>query len=171
MTCNENLHLINTELRGVGRDFFWPPNVDRDWSLQSLVGGRRGGCRDGPRDPSGYPAAADPMSSWLNDYYGGLKLAGTSNIVFSNGLLDPWSSGGVMQNISATVVAVVLDLGAHHLDLMFEDPNDPPCAKAARAVEEAHVRRWIADAYASAAAAAAAKHEATAEGRRERYVL
>lgn len=86
VTCNENLHLINTELRGVGRDFFWPPNVERDWSLKGLVGGgRRGGCRDGPRDPSGYPATADPYSSWLNDYYGGLKLAGTSNIVFSNG--------------------------------------------------------------------------------------
>ena len=38
---------------------------------------------------------------------------------------------------------VQLDLGAHHLDLMFEDENDPPCAREARAVEEAHIRRWI----------------------------
>ena len=26
--------------------------------------------------------------------------------------------------------------GAHHLDLMFEDPADPPCAKQARDIEE-----------------------------------
>ena len=48
--------------------------------------------------------------------------------MFSNGLLDPWSSGGVLKNISKSVVAVVLPLGAHHLDLMFPTDADPPSA-------------------------------------------
>lgn len=82
---------------------------------------------------------------------GGLKLQAASNIVFSNGLLDPWSSGGVTKNISSSVVAVLLDLGAHHLDLMFPSENDPPCAKMARDLEETHIRRWITEAHANTA--------------------
>jgi hypothetical protein len=203
VTCNENLHLVNTNVKGIGRDFFWPPNVPRDWSFEKLIDGHghRGGCRAGADDPSGYPAESDPWSRWLDDYYGGLKLGAASNIVFSNGLLDPWSSGGVTKNISSSVVAVVLDLGAHHLvrqtctavcvllqsggvvylltpaltfwcgcnvvgsramlcyamlcwrmrkrkDLMFPHPDDPPCAKIAREVEEEHIRQWITEAYA-----------------------
>ena len=47
------------------------------------------------------------------------------------------------------VVAVLLDLGAHHLDLMFPSPDDPPCAKMARDLEETHIRKWITEAYAN----------------------
>jgi hypothetical protein len=28
VTCNENLRLVNTDVKGIGRDFFWPPNVE-----------------------------------------------------------------------------------------------------------------------------------------------
>lgn len=160
VTCNEHLRLVNTNVKGIGRDFFWPPNVPRDWTFEKLIdgNGHHRGCTDsaqhrcecikyhlvtflepvrisvrpilkvmgftfmlcgagraGADDPSGYPADSDPWSHWLDDYYGGLKLGAASNIVFSNGLLDPWSSGGVTKNISSSVVAVVLDLGAHHL--------------------------------------------------------
>merc|ERR1719347_2330715 len=33
-----------------------------------------------------------------NSLYGGRNLDSASNIVFSNGLLDPWSSGGVLKS-------------------------------------------------------------------------
>lgn len=59
-------------------------------------------------------------------------MARHRNIVWSNGALDPWSGQGVyppgggpdgpmVQNVSAdgSQISLVLDLGAHHLDLML----------------------------------------------------
>lgn len=48
-------------------------------------------------------------------------------------------------------IALVLDLGAHHLDLMFSDPRDPPCAPAARDIEARMIRQWCQEAYAHGA--------------------
>lgn len=85
----------------------------------------------------------DVREDWIAQEFGG--AAGATNIVFSNGLYDPWSSGGVTRNVSATAVAVLIPGGAHHLDLMFSDPRDPPEVRAARAEELAHMRRWVAE--------------------------
>jgi len=148
--CNEHWNQVNYILQGVGNDFFWPPNAPRNWTYAREVMHADNGCRAGPNDPRGFPSQNDPLSHWLDEYYGGRNMAAASNIVFSNGLLDPWSSGGVLKNISSSVVAVILPMGAHHLDLMFEDPADPPCAKVARATEEAHIRKWIGEKYAAA---------------------
>jgi len=83
----------------------------------------------------------EPRPDWIATEFGG--TAGASNIVFSNGLLDPWSSGGVLKNVSESVVAVIIPEGAHHLDLMFSHPNDPESVKVARRTEVSHIRKWV----------------------------
>ncbi|WOL15401.1 Peptidase S28 [Canna indica] len=71
-----------------------------------------------------------PRPRWITTEFGGhdiktvLKKFG-SNIIFSNGLLDPWSGGSVLHNISDSIVALVTELGAHHIDLRASTAEDP----------------------------------------------
>ena len=64
-------------------------------------------------------------------------------IYFSNGLLDPWSAGGVKISLSETLVAIVIPEGAHHLDLRASNPADPQSVIVARHEEKQLVRQWV----------------------------
>ena len=162
--CNDALSQIDT--KGVGRDIFWPPQPPfRNYTVESIVGPRHlspFGCAasyaaEGLR---GAPMVRDAWSGWMTAYYGGRNVSHHRNIVWSNGALDPWSGQGVypegggpdgpmVQNVSedGSQIALILDLGAHHLDLMFSHPENPPCFKAARAIEERMIKQWCQEAY------------------------
>jgi hypothetical protein len=47
-----------------------------------------------------------------------------SHILFTNGLNDGWSVGGIMQNLSDTLLAINFENGAHHSDLSHVGPSD-----------------------------------------------
>lgn len=49
-----------------------------------------------------------PRKMWATVEYGGRRIESASNIVFSNGLLDPWHGGGVLESISDSLVAVII---------------------------------------------------------------
>ena len=157
LCCNEGLHLVNTDVNGAGDDMFWPPEVTPSWTPAGIVTeGSSSPGRCGSEYDSeglfGLPTfgSSDPWSRWENAYYGGLRLHAASNIIFSNGELDPWSAAGVYgpnrTDFSSKngVETVMLDQGGHHLDLMFSVKDAPPCFKAARARETASMKRWIA---------------------------
>lgn len=55
-----------------------------------------------------------------------------SNIIFSNGDLDPWRAGGVLTNINPNIVVRLIQGGAHHLDLREPNAADPADVTAAR---------------------------------------
>ena len=60
----------------------------------------------------------DPIrTEWPPIQFWGRNILSSSNIIFSNGLLDPWHNGGPLETLSDSLVAVVIEDGAHHLDL------------------------------------------------------
>ena len=61
----------------------------------------------------------------------------------------PTRAGGIIHNISDTVVATVIADGAHHLDLMDSNPEDPPSVVAARRSHVRHMQRWLDEYFAS----------------------
>ena len=48
----------------------------------------------------------------------------------------------MLRNLSRTLVAIEVPQGAHHLDLMFSHPEDPPPVRAARDAEFALLREF-----------------------------
>ena len=60
----------------------------------------------------------------------------------------PARAGGITHNISDTVVATVIADGAHHLDLMDSNPEDPASVTAARRSHVRHMQRWLDEYYA-----------------------
>ncbi|RNA18807.1 dipeptidyl peptidase 2-like [Brachionus plicatilis] len=83
---------------------------------------------------------------WPSIQFWGKHIKTATNIVFSNGLLDPWHNGGPLTNVSDSLVAVIIEDGAHHLDLRGSDPNDPQSVKIARYLEIEQIIKWIEEA-------------------------
>ncbi|KAK0606274.1 hypothetical protein LWI29_035975 [Acer saccharum] len=95
-----------------------------------------------------------PRPHWVTTYYGGhdikliLRRFG-SNIIFSNGLRDPYSSGGVLENISDSIVAVHTVNGSHCLDILpANKSSDPDWLVKQRKIEVEIIEEWIANYYA-----------------------
>ncbi|CAN8028153.1 unnamed protein product, partial [Ixodes persulcatus] len=82
--------------------------------------------------------------------FGGKNISAASNIIFSNGDLDPWSAGGVLTNLSDSLIALYITEAAHELDLRSSNPADPKSVVAARKVEKMYIKKWLCEAPASA---------------------
>ncbi|VEU36390.1 unnamed protein product [Pseudo-nitzschia multistriata] len=165
LCCNDEMNLVITDAQGTGHDFFWPPSHPR--SVKTYRDMIRNSTFEPCADPYGIYGYSkepiDPMSMRLDAYYGGSNTKGHSNIVFSNGLLDPWSAGGVyrdsvrleeffdedkakVQKINENdVVALIIPFGGHHTDLMYSDDSDPNSVTEGRKIEEEYIERWIRD--------------------------
>ncbi|KAM9733837.1 lysosomal Pro-X carboxypeptidase [Menidia menidia] len=87
-----------------------------------------------------------PRADWAVAVYGGKEITSHSNIIFSNGGLDPWSAGGVKSNYNNSLVSIQIPDGAHHLDLRYSNDLDPPSVRAARGIEVALFKEWISQA-------------------------
>ncbi|XP_031399093.1 lysosomal Pro-X carboxypeptidase-like isoform X2 [Punica granatum] len=94
----------------------------------------------------------EPRPSWITTEFGGhnietvLKRFG-SNVIFFNGLRDPWSGGGVLKNISKSIIAIVAKEGAHHVDLRYSTREDPQWLQDVRKQEVHIISNWISQYY------------------------
>lgn len=89
-----------------------------------------------------------PRPHWITTEYGGDRIEAVlkrfgSNIIFSNGMRDPWSRGGVLRNISSSIIALVTEKGAHHLDFRFATKDDPQWVVEQRKQEIDIIQSWI----------------------------
>ena len=107
---------------------FWPS----PWNLTASVEG----C------VSQY--SVDSSVDWPKLQYGGWGVSRWgSNIVFSNGGLDPWRPGGITHATAPNVTTVIIPDMGHHIDLMFSDPHDTQAVRETRDMEVKHIARWI----------------------------
>ena len=169
LCCNDEMNLVITEAQGMGMDFFWPPSHPKGvQTYRDMISNATFEPCPDPYGIYGYSKEPyEPLSKRLDAYYGGINMKGHSNIVFSNGLLDPWSAGGVYQdNINPNlqedvlvgedkvvvqkinerdVVALIIPFGGHHTDLMYRSDSDPLSVTEGRNVEASFIAKWIRD--------------------------
>lgn len=89
-----------------------------------------------------------PRPYWIPIEFGGYGIKTVlekfgSNIIFSNGLRDPYSSGGVLYNISETIVALYTEEGHHCLDIDTPYATDPDWLVAQRNSVINIIKGWL----------------------------
>ncbi|KAL4560826.1 hypothetical protein LXL04_032981 [Taraxacum kok-saghyz] len=89
-----------------------------------------------------------PRAHWATTYYGGYDIRMVlskfaSNIIFSNGLKDPYSSAGVLEDISDTILAVKTTNGSHCLDILSSRLGDPDWLIKQRQLEVQIIKNWL----------------------------
>lgn len=84
-----------------------------------------------------------PRNTWGDIHFWGPDILSSSNIIFSNGELDPWGPGGVHKNLSDSLIALEVQHGAHHLDLRGSNPKDPQSVIQVREQEAAIISGWV----------------------------
>lgn len=128
------------------------------WDLQTCMDMTMAMCADGKRDmfkpqlwnPVMFSDACyakygiRPRMQWTDSTFWGHNLESLTNVIFSNGDLDPWSAFGVLNNSLAPHATIVrITTGAHHLDLRAAHPLDTEEVKVARKLETHVIRKWI----------------------------
>jgi pimeloyl-ACP methyl ester carboxylesterase len=116
-------------------DMFWPRNYTLAWATSHCL--KRFNAK--PLRSGRHTAFAMGLDALRAG-----ESAGYSRVIFSNGDQDPWSAGGVLDDIGADIIAIRMVNGSHHVDLRPADVDDTPDVLAARKREVAILSEWLA---------------------------
>ncbi|CAH8550302.1 unnamed protein product [Schistosoma margrebowiei] len=85
-----------------------------------------------------------PRVEWPKVEFWSKSVHTITNIIFSNGEIDPWSALSITNN-SYVPFATVINISdaAHHLDLRTPNPADPQSVIKAREIEKQKIIQWI----------------------------
>jgi len=84
-----------------------------------------------------------PGINETNNYYGGRKIKGATNIIFVNGSLDPWHALSITSSIDNTLQAIYIEGTAHCHDMDPATPKDPPGLAIAQAQINQQIGVWL----------------------------
>ena len=89
---------------------------------------------------------SDIRPKWVYNFYGGRNFLQQtkdfSNIVYVNGIMDPWYSGCPKVSSNDKVIVIEAD-SAHHLDLRYPNEKDPESIIEARKLVEVMIKDWM----------------------------
>lgn len=108
--------------QGPQNDVFW-----QDCSKATFESFFKSGCDDLGNVINGYQSKMVQFDYIQQNY--GFDLFGTTNLILTQGYLDPWSVGGVVLNekdaLKRNIFKYSIDGAAHHLDLRLPNTCDP----------------------------------------------
>ncbi|CAF0897352.1 unnamed protein product [Didymodactylos carnosus] len=171
MIKNDDVDIIQHIIKGVNVYFNYTGKTecfdiesqgDLGWSYQACTEMAMPMCSDGQNDMFepiqwNFQNYSDdcykqwqirPRAEWTYIEYGGKNvtlLKSHSNIIFTNGNLDPWSSGGVLTPINNKLPSFIIDGGAHHLDLRSANVNDPASVVKVRQTIVALIEKYLSE--------------------------
>ena len=71
LVCNEGVNLVNWWAQGTGNDMYWPPNQERNATLNNQVPGSLAYCKYlSAMGLYGVPEKTDDYAFWLDTAYG-----------------------------------------------------------------------------------------------------
>ncbi|PWA31093.1 alpha/beta-Hydrolases superfamily protein [Artemisia annua] len=80
-----------------------------------------------------------PRPTWITTEFGG-HISSAKRIEH-----DGYNGGGVLKNISKSIIAIVEPKGAHHVDLRFSTSKDPKWLRDVRKREINIMKDWISE--------------------------
>ena len=88
-----------------------------------------------------------PNYDWAIKTFGGSNVTSDfkdySNIIFTNGNLDPWRAGGVTEYVGLNLPTWTIQGGAHHLDLRLPNKDDGDDVRWVREKSTELIAQWI----------------------------
>jgi len=85
-----------------------------------------------------------PKFNWAFDNFGGRSISDYkkySNIFFVNGGSDPWMVGGVIQNVTESIVSYIVEDGCHVQDMYYPSSYDSASLKFVREKEIEYIKK------------------------------